>query len=369
MRPGSPVKRLVLVTGAGRSGTSTVTGALHHLGLSVPSPVLKPNKSNPRGFFEPTWTVRFHNRLMDRALIHKTDTRPEAYGLVAEAVTEQDRIKLRAWMSRLFDAGPEVVVKDPRLLWIPWLWEQVAAELGAQIGFLTMIRHPAEVVGSRSTYYGAGHDDLEAWAFRVANLCAWINGNLGVERQTRGKKRAVVRYDDLLADWRSVILPVARVLDLGLAADQDDDGPGLVDEFIDPGLRRHQADWDDMDMPAQLVQLAEGVWGCMGALADSAGNDATAHARMDDLGAQYASYMQTAEAVARDTTLASVHAARRSTEVEVRERHARRAAACSEAGPGGARRGRPRQQHPRQPHRPCRPSQGARDGQASSATP
>ena len=103
---GSRVNRMVLVTGAGRSGTSTVAGTLHHLGLHVPLPVLKPNASNPQGFFEPVWPVRFHNRLMNQALISLTDARPEAYALVAEAVTEEEHDALRTWMSGLFDEGP-----------------------------------------------------------------------------------------------------------------------------------------------------------------------------------------------------------------------------------------------------------------------
>ena len=212
-----------------------------------------------------------------------------------------------------------MVVKDPRSLWVPWLWEQVADELGVQMSFLTMIRHPAEVVGSRSTYYGAGRTDEEAWKFRVANLCSWVNGNLGVERQTRGKKRAVVRFNDLLTDWRSVILSIADDFDLTLATGPDDDGPGRVDEFIDPTLRRHEPVWDDMGMPAELVELAEGVWSGMCTLADSGGHDDAAHARMDDLGERYSRYMLTAQAVARDTTTASARAASRSTEAEVRE--------------------------------------------------
>ena len=54
---------LVLVTGTGRSGTSTISGTLHHLGLAVPGPFLGANKSNPKGFFESTWAVEFHQKI------------------------------------------------------------------------------------------------------------------------------------------------------------------------------------------------------------------------------------------------------------------------------------------------------------------
>ena len=57
----------MLVTGAGRSGTSTAAGALHMLGFHLPRPVLHANESNPKGFFESRWPVRFHRRLMERA--------------------------------------------------------------------------------------------------------------------------------------------------------------------------------------------------------------------------------------------------------------------------------------------------------------
>jgi hypothetical protein len=55
---------LVLITGTGRSGTSTMSGTLHHLGLHVPGPYLGSNESNPKGFFESRWAVRFHKRLV-----------------------------------------------------------------------------------------------------------------------------------------------------------------------------------------------------------------------------------------------------------------------------------------------------------------
>src|SRR3954451_18032235 len=148
-----PDGRLVLVSGAERSGTSTIAGALHHLGLHVPLPVIKPNESNPTGFFESTWPLRFHRRIMDRAFVEQTDGRPEAQQLMADAVYDATRDELRTWLADIALVEPQVVVKDPRSIWVPWLWKEAAGELGYDVGFLTMLRHPAEVLGSRSTYY------------------------------------------------------------------------------------------------------------------------------------------------------------------------------------------------------------------------
>ena len=72
-------KRLVVVAGSGRSGTSTVAGALHYLGLLVPPPQVEANESNPRGFFEPRWVVDLQSRLLKKARVELTDARPDAF--------------------------------------------------------------------------------------------------------------------------------------------------------------------------------------------------------------------------------------------------------------------------------------------------
>ncbi len=317
--PAAPSKRLVLVTGAGRSGTSTVAGTLYHLGLHVPLPVIKPNMSNPMGFFEPTWPLWFHRRLMDKAYIEQTDGRPEAVEMMAAAVTPEVRRELRDWLAEVAAAADQVVVKDPRSIWVPWLWEETAAELGMRTGFLTMVRHPAEVLGSRSTYYRDYRPSMDDWGFSVMNLCGWVNGNLVVERQTRGKPRVVLRYDDLIADWRSRMRDVRDTFGLSFNDDLDPGHRHQADDFVDPTLRRHAPEWSGWDMPEQLVEIAEGVFEQMGRLAGAGGSDREAEARLTELGEQYAELMRVSQAIARDTTGTAAKAARASGAEEADE--------------------------------------------------
>lgn len=291
---------MVLVTGAGRSGTSTIAGALHYLGLHVPRPVIKPNESNPMGFFESTWPVKFHRRILERAFVEQTDGRPNALELAAAAVDDATRAELRTWLADVALVEPQVVVKDPRSIWVPWLWKETAAELGYDVGFLAMLRHPAEVLGSRSTYYRGNRPGISDEQFTVMNLCGWINGNLVVERQTRADRRVVLGYHDLIGDWRGCL---SRVRDtFGLTFD-DDLQPGhhhRVDDFIDPGLRRHGASWEGWDVPRDLVEIAQEVFDQMTRLAEAGGHDAAAEAALDAVGERYAGVMRDAEAIAHD---------------------------------------------------------------------
>ena len=159
---------------------------------------------------------------------------------------------------------------------------------------------PPPVLGSRSTYYRSNRPGISDVQFTVMNLCGWINGNLVVERQTRADRRVVLGYHDLLDDWRTCL---ARVRDtFGLTFD-DDLQPGhhhRVDDFIDPGLRRHGASWEGWDVPQDLVEIAQEVFDQMTRLAGAGGHDATAEAALDAVGERYAGVMRDAEAIAHD---------------------------------------------------------------------
>lgn len=126
-------RRLVLVSGVGRSGTSTVAGALKYLGYHIPPPELPANEANPRGYFEPRWVINFHKRLLRRAGVQTMDGRPDAPDLVAAALRAPVfRTQLQEWLTDAFAQQPHLVIKDPRAFWARDLWLDVASGLGAE---------------------------------------------------------------------------------------------------------------------------------------------------------------------------------------------------------------------------------------------
>lgn len=310
-------RRLVLVTGAGRSGTSTIAGTLHYLGLHVPLPVLGANRTNPRGFFESTWPMRFHRKIMERAVIDRFDARPEALELIRNAVTEADRVKLRDWLGEVAREAAQTVVKDPRSSWLPELWAETAAGLGLTTAFLTMLRHPAEVVASHSVYYAKDHDAEWVRRYEVVKLAGWVNANLLVERLTRGQPRVFVRYDDLLDNWRSALAKVRDDLDLTFN-DPLNGAPHRVDEFIDPTLHRVRVSWDDLDVPSELRDIATELWSACDRLADSHGVDEPMQKQLDMLSDRYASLYRDAKAIAHDAITSSAKRATRAAQRSLR---------------------------------------------------
>lgn len=300
--PGS----LIVVTGTGRSGTSTMAGTLHHLGLHVPGPHLGANDSNPKGFFESKWAVRFHNDLCERAAVHIVDSRPEAFDRVQAVITPADRRALADFLAERTAGHDQTVVKDPRTTWVQRMWADVASEQGLTTSYVAMLRHPAEVVGSRLTYYskttgdGSPADERARRADAIVNVARWINTSLTCERETRGRTRAFVPYVDLLADWRPAMSRLGVELGLRYDVDLASGEPCAVDDFIDGDLRRNRVGWDDIDVPTELSDVAEAIWTRMLALARGEASSADLAAELDDLDVRYREIVTVAAAIDAD---------------------------------------------------------------------
>jgi hypothetical protein len=266
-QPGTP---LVLVSGSGRSGTSSLAGTLKRLGLHVPQPEVEASETNPRGFYEPQWVIDFHKRHLKELALFNIDSRPAAVDLVAAYVESGvPTAELREWLSGQLGDG-QIVVKDPHAFWFAHVWELVSEELGADLRWLTALRHPAEVVGSRDIAYLSSQSDDLRLTKETSNVAGWVHAALLTEKAGRGYKRSFVRYADLLADWRAALTPVQQQLELDLDADlaappsEREHHP--VDDFIEPSMRKSQLTWDDVRTPVWLRDMAEEVWQLLGAL-------------------------------------------------------------------------------------------------------
>jgi hypothetical protein len=281
-------RQLLLVVGVGRSGTSLLSGMLGQLGFRIPQPEVQADETNPRGFGEPRWVVDFHTRLLRERRVTVNDSRPAAWeATTAAGEASEVRDELRSWLEGELREPAAVLVKDPRTVWFLPLWMHCAAELGARTSFVTMLRHPAEIVTSARRSYGTGLTE----ATRAA---AWINVILQTELVTREAPRAFVRYEDLLADWPPEIRRLGTQLDFPELAEID--RRPEVDAFVDPGLHRSRTSWADLDVPDRVRDLAETVWGHL---------DASDPEALDADRAAYRTLYGEAEAIAQCSIMAA----------------------------------------------------------------
>lgn len=292
-------RTVLLIAGAGRSGTSTLAGLMSRVGLYVPQPEVVADETNPRGFGEPQWVVDFHDRMLERARVQVADSRPEAWSRTGkicanEAVVEE----ASTWLASQFeDAAPstELVIKDPRLGWFLPLWRQAAERSQAKPVFAAMLRPIAEVVGSKQRYY--------ANTLGSAHLASsWLNMLLHTELDTRDAPRAFVRYADVLQDHRQVVSTLGSQLGLSAIREADEATWAALDGFVDPSLRRVGLSWSDLQLPQRLEELARTAWRAFDELVTV--DSAAIRSTLDQVRAEYAVLYAESEAISKSSVVA-----------------------------------------------------------------
>lgn len=211
MTPGAR-RRVVVVPGMHRAGTSVVARALQALGLDLGDALMSADpRMNARGFFEDTDVVRVDDALLESrgadwksvALLHDTDwDRDEFAG--ARRDTE-------ALLARKLAPTGRFAFKDPRVPRVLPFWQRAFAAMEIDDAYVIAVRHPLAVIASLTA-----RDRLDprrsAWL--------WVGHLLCALRHTQGRPRVVVDYDRLLAAPDRELARMAQALDLPVPGEE-----------------------------------------------------------------------------------------------------------------------------------------------------
>lgn len=224
-------KKLVVLLGAHRSGTSLAAHVLGRLGLPLGDDLLPGHADNPEGFHEHRGilaeTKAIEEKLGVNAFSGVRFLPPEGEwwnsGEFAENIDGLRRV-LRQELQNRSVFG----FKDPRTLLLLPLWQKIIAAEGLEPVYIVLMRHPEAVARSvakrqglkaiHGEYVWTGH-----WSYAVSHL----------------KKRpdAVLHYENWFSEPEKQIA-MARAL-LGDQAIAADKAEAVVREIINPDLR-HQ---------------------------------------------------------------------------------------------------------------------------------
>ncbi len=89
---------------------------------------------------------------------------------------------------------------------------------------------------------------------------------LGTELRSRDLPRATVRYDDLLVDWRSAMTQADETIRMGLFDRATPEQIADAGDLVDPTLHRSTAEWDELELPPRLLDLATRTYDTYGRL-------------------------------------------------------------------------------------------------------
>ncbi len=220
--PASAARRVVVVLGMHRSGTSLVAGCLRNSGVDFGPRLMPPDPDNPRGYFEHNDVVNLHDRLLLALDRSWDDPAPLPANWWHDDHLAPYQHQLLAILRRDFPAVPLWGLKDPRLCrLLPW-WETVWLALGSRPLFLLVRRAPAEVAASLARREGVSAGKA---------YLLWLRHVLESERATRRHDRILLDFSAFQTDENAALEPVRRALHL----------PPSATTLTDPTLGRPAA--------------------------------------------------------------------------------------------------------------------------------
>ena len=241
-------KKLIVVLGSHRSGTSLCAAALESLGADMRLPAHYTNDENPRGFFEHPDIVDFNESLL--SYLGGSWDNPLFYG--PTAISDADLCEWRARAKRLFDSiyGDAAVaaIKDPRLCQLFDFWKPVFLEAGysdRDIFIIHIFRDPIEVALSQQHRAQDNPVYYEIGGRLVEGAALWLSLTAQALAQTATLNSYFVAYPDLVTSPELVVKKIADFL--GVIPDQRQ-LKHFCEDFVDSSLRRNVADVDAIEL-------------------------------------------------------------------------------------------------------------------------
>ncbi len=240
-----PEKKLVVVLGSHRSGTSLLTAAVERIGACLGTKSEYVSDENPKGFFENEEIVNFNDRLLE-FLGGRWDN-PVFDGY--QAIGLKDSSEILPWISEAEDiflshygAHNFIVIKDPRMCQLLPFWNEAFNRCGfneSNTYYAHIVRHPIEVAQSQHKrrkldpeFYSIGDNLIET-------VSLWFSLTYQSLRDIKSDHNIFFLYADLVNEPKNQIVRLAKFLDVEYSRKEVAD---FCSDFVDNNLRRNTAD-------------------------------------------------------------------------------------------------------------------------------
>lgn len=238
-------RRIVVLLGMHRSGTSAITRGLTVLGVRLGNRLIEGIAGeNDRGFWEDADINAFNE-----ALLARIGSGWHGLAVVSDSVLTGDALETQREQARnlLAEKLDETAVfgfKDPRTAVLLPFWQAVFASLGLKDCYVIALRHPCNVSASLSARNGFPHEK---------SMLLWIKHMIGALQHTRGRRRVVVSYDALLEAPHKELDRISTALSLPRPDESGSELDAYVSGFLARDLRHNQytveSETEDFGMP------------------------------------------------------------------------------------------------------------------------
>lgn len=184
------MKKILIVLGMHRSGTSVVTQICKYIGgyLGEQSELMPATKYNPNGYFENEKIFCINNKILNCCDREWYNVEPLELDYnnpkVAKAMDE-----LKLIIQNLLQKKDIIVIKDPRISILLHLWRKILDDLKVEVKYIWVYRNPLEVAESLRKRDGFSESH---------SLLLWIYYNLSILKFIKKKDYFLVNYRDVL---------------------------------------------------------------------------------------------------------------------------------------------------------------------------
>lgn len=205
--PAPPTRRVIVVLGMHRAGTSLCARLVEQLGIGLGGPLVTPGLDNPDGYQEHAEIVACHEALL-ASLGAAFDTSwmlkpaPPAFWRLPATRALRDRL-LQITARELAAQHGSWAFKDPRTVRFLPLWISIFAELGVAPVWLLAHRHPHAVARSLHQRNGISPEFGEL---------LWVEHYLDALRHLGAEIAGAVDYDGWFNDPDRQIRTLARLI-------------------------------------------------------------------------------------------------------------------------------------------------------------
>jgi lipopolysaccharide biosynthesis protein len=258
MDRGTP-KRIIVVLGMHRSGTSAVTRGLKALGVELGDKLMPPvaGGNNDKGFWEDTEIVALNDEML-RSLGYDWQSQIpiDRLGAMQHALAGFELRAVQLLRSKMENVAV-FGLKDPRIARLLPFWKSVFDHMGAQASYVIAVRHPLSVARSLNRRDGFSVEKSGyLWLGHV--VPAMLDSEVG--------RRVVVDFDLLMERPKQQLSRIAEVLGLPFG-ETSPEVAEYIEEFLTEGLRHSQFHLDDLKLAVDLPQAVQDAYALLDKLA------------------------------------------------------------------------------------------------------
>jgi len=241
------IKKLVVVLGMHRSGTSAVVKALSCLGVSLGDDFMPAGSDNPKGFFEDKAVNQLNIEMLEAI---------EQHWFSLSLVRDEDVAKLvgMGYLEKAINLVKQKIAevdvfgfKDPRVSKLLKFWRLVFERINCDVRYVFCLRHPLSVANSlrqrNKTPLKKGY-------------LLWLSYNLSIVTESSDLLLIGLDYDELMEQPLEVVQYLAERLDLVVNLEAAEE---FSTHFLDKTLQHTKFDntslKKDSDCPLAVVEI------------------------------------------------------------------------------------------------------------------